>query len=257
MLKRIILRLKKEYSIDCSPAVVVSDGRTDEHTLAVTDDKAAMSTFKSNGIPVLFVCDKDEFVNGADYVTDDISQCDYAYLDMVYSRQKNIPLEILETPRCRVREMTVGDLPALYEMYDDEMIRKYTEPLYDYEKEKEYTESYIRNMYGFYGFGLWLAFDKASGRLAGRAGISIREIDGKSCHELGYIIASDFRQKGYATEICTGIIEYAFETLGFDELYLVTEKDNPASVRTAKKLGFSLISEGDKYFIYKKESGHE
>ena len=250
MLKRIILYLRKNCIINCKPAVAYDKGEPDEYTLAVIDDENVMKKFRSRGIPVLFVSESNEFVDGADYVTDDISGCDYDYFNMVYSRQKNIPLKILETSRCIVREMSVDDLPLLYKMYDDDMVRRYVEPLYEYEKEKEYTENYIENMYGFYGFGLWLAFDRETGDLAGRAGISIREIDGKSCHELGYVISSDYRRKGYAYEICKGIIKYAFEKLGIKDIYLVTEKDNIPSEKTAEKLGFHRISENDEYYIY-------
>lgn len=30
-------------------------------------------------------------------------------------------------------------------------------------------------MYGYYGYGMWLVFDKASGELIGRAGLEHRE----------------------------------------------------------------------------------
>ena len=55
---------------------------------------------------------------------------------MVYSRYKNIPLQILETERTYVREITTDDVKALYSLYDDEAL-KYVEPLYEYDEDSE------------------------------------------------------------------------------------------------------------------------
>ncbi|MFR2511412.1 MAG: hypothetical protein ACLS9K_04365 [Lachnospira eligens] len=43
-------------------------------------------------------------------------------------------------------------------------------------------------MYGFFGYGLWLVFDKKTGELVARAGIENRSIDGQNCQELGYLV---------------------------------------------------------------------
>lgn len=45
-------------------------------------------------------------------------------------------------------------------------------------------KNYIENMYGFYGYGLWLVFEKETDELIGRAGIEIRNIDGADKNEL-------------------------------------------------------------------------
>ena len=39
---------------------------------------------------------------------------------------------------------------------------------------KAFTIKYIENMYGFFGYGLWLVFDKKTGELVARAGIENR-----------------------------------------------------------------------------------
>ena len=36
---------------------------------------------------------------------------------------------------------------------------------------QEFDLRYIKNMYGFFEYGLWLVFEKKSGELIGRAGI--------------------------------------------------------------------------------------
>ena len=106
----------------------------------------------------------------------------------------------------------------------------YVEPLYDYETELEYQKAYIENMYGFYEYGMWLVFSKETGELIGRAGLEH--------NEMGYMIAPELWNRGYATEVCRFIIDYARENTDFEELYCRIDERNEASVRLAKKLGF-------------------
>lgn len=68
---------------------------------------------------------------------------DHGYLAMVYSRYKNIPLQILETERTYVREITTDDVKALYSLYDDEAL-KYVEPLYEYDEEVIFTKNILK-----------------------------------------------------------------------------------------------------------------
>lgn len=247
MLKHIELILKdKENNI--------KENITKEDSLIITDSEDVLFECKNKGFAVLFYSQDNRFVEGADYVTDSLENCDREYLEMVFAREKGLPLTILETKRTVVREMTVEDLPLLYELYDDDEVRKYVEPLYPYEKEKEFTESYIRNMYGFYGFGLWLVFNKANNELIGRAGISIRNIDGEDKHELGYIIGKKYRRQGYAYEVCSAIKKYAFSEIKMEDLFIVSDKRNLPSCDLADKLGFgeSGLSEvnGCEYMIF-------
>ena len=57
--------------------------------------------------------------------------------------------------------------------------------------------------------------------------------------EMGYMIAPEFQNQGYATEVCRFIIDYARENTDFEELYCRIDERNTASVRLAKKLGFT------------------
>ena len=69
-----------------------------------------------------------------------------------------------------VKEFSMDYLDALFELYEGEGMTEYIEPLYPYEQEKEYQQAYIRHMYGFYGYGMWIVCDKNPGALIGRAG---------------------------------------------------------------------------------------
>ncbi len=251
MLNKILLlcncKINTSYTVtdiieECSP----------DNTLVITDREENISRFATPGFALLFVCNEDKFISGAKYITESLAGCDDEYFNMIFARQKKLPLTILNTERTTVREMTVSDLEELYVIYDDELVRKYIEPLYEYEEEKLFTEKYIENMYGLYGYGLWIVEDIRTGGIIGRIGISIRNIDGKDCNELGYIIRREYRRQGYAGEVCRSILNYAAETLGMQEIYIVTEQDNLYSERLALSLGFDKFSEiRDENIIYK------
>lgn len=167
---------------------------------------------------------------GTRYAVESLAELDIEYLERVRGRYNHIPWDIGETERCLIRELSLSDLPALYELYDKPGMTDYVEPLYDYETELEYQKAYIENMYGFYEYGMWLVFSKKTGKLIGRAGLEH--------NEMGYMIAPELWNRGYATEVCRFIIDYARENTDFEELYCRIDERNVASVRLAKKLGF-------------------
>ncbi|MCD7709637.1 MAG: GNAT family N-acetyltransferase, partial [Clostridiales bacterium] len=119
------------------------------------------------------------------------------------------------------------------------------EPLYPYDEELEYQKNYISHMYHYYGYGMWLVFEKKSGKLIGRAGIENRLYPEGMGMELGYVIHPKWQKKGIATEVCRAIIDYAAEKLGCQQLNLLTDGGNAASAALARKLGFSCVGETD------------
>lgn len=167
---------------------------------------------------------------GTRYAVESLAEIDIEYLERVRRRYNHIPWDIGETDRCLIRELSLSDLPALYELYDKPGMTDFVEPLYDYETELEYQKAYIENMYGFYEYGMWLVFSKETGKLIGRAGLEH--------NEMGYMIAPEFQNLGYATEVCRFIVDYAQKNTDFEELYCRIDEKNVASVRLAKRLGF-------------------
>lgn len=160
------------------------------------------------------------------------------YMEQVYKRFHHIPWNILDTAHLKVREMTVDDLDSLYEVYNHPSITRYMEGLYeDREKEAAYTRDYIKNVYGFYGYGLWIVEEKDSGQIIGRAGLSHRE--GYEEPELGYVIGKKYQNKGYATEVCKAILKYGTKEFGFKHFNAFVHKDNGASIRICEKCGMN------------------
>lgn len=175
----------------------------------------------------------------ADMLVEGFDEVDFCFLERVYQRAHGIPWNVIETRRCILREIRVEDLDALYVMYQGKSITRFMEGLYeDRQKEEEYTRAYIRSMYGFYGYGMWIAEEKSSGKLIGRAGLDHLQLEGETILELGYVIAEEYQNQGYATELCQEILKFAGKASGFSDIYCLIQKENEISVHLAEKLGF-------------------
>lgn len=165
----------------------------------------------------------------------------------------------METPRLIIREMSIMDLDDLYSIYD-ENVTKYVENLYeDRKEEEEFTSAYIKNMYGYYGYGLWILQLK-DGTIIGRAGLSNRMVDGEIKLEAGYLVGSSFQRNGYAFEAMSYIIEYAFDELESEEINCFIKEGNTPSIKLAERLGFKADGtvrcdemEYIRYIKYKRE----
>ena len=207
--------------------------------IAATDEMIAIG--KELGIATIAYA-KSEFLNqsyqGVDMVVEGFEEVDADFLEKMYQRYYRIPWTILETDRCVVRELSLEDLDGLFELYADDGMDDFTEPLYSYEEEKEFQRAYIENMYRYFGYGMWLVFEKETEVLIGRAGLEHREYNGIVELELGYLIGKKYQGKGYATEVCTAIIDYAKECAGFERINTVIQDGNEISIALSKKLGF-------------------
>ncbi len=176
------------------------------------------------------------------------------YLERVYRRQRGSPWDLLETDRCLLRETCLEDLDAFYEIYAEPSVTEFMEPLFeDRAKEEAYVESYRENIYEFYGFGIWTVVEKETGRIIGRAGISMRE--GFDVPEIGFVIGVPWQGKGYAYEVCRACLDYAFGELGFEEVIALVQPGNAPSEGLCRKLGMreageTVAEDGVKYRKY-------
>lgn len=71
--------------------------------------------------------------------------------------------------------------------------------------------------------------------------------------EIGFFIDADFAGKGIITKALTVLMDYYFETLQFNKLFLRTHKTNIAARALAEKCGFEI--EGTLRKDYKTTSG--
>ena len=223
----------------------LGSGINENGLLWITDQGQRAQELLRQGCPVLVWLhenNRDQDFSGVRYACEDISGLDGDYLEKVYRRYGGIPWDILTTDRCLVRETCVEDLDALYEIYGDPSVTRYTEGLYPERKQEEaYLQDYTENMYYFYNYGVWTICDKTSGQVIGRAGFSNRE--GYENPELGFVIGVPWQKQGYATEVCEALLKYGKEELGFEQVQMLVMPENEISLHLAGKLGFCRLDQ--------------
>lgn len=228
-----------------SHAVITSEysaAQIDDAAILLTDDVSLARECSQKQIPYLFLLhdqNKHESLPCGAYCVENLSDVSYEYLDKVYRRAKGLPWKILTTKRLEIREITVEDVPRLYELYADECITRYMEPLFpEQQQEEDYTRDYIQNIYHFYGYGMWLIVLKEEGEVIGRAGLEYKE--GFEGLELGFMLGKEYQQQGYAYEACQAILDYAREELEQASFRAIVHRENMASRQLCEKLGFRI-----------------
>ncbi len=227
-----------------------------KQTLFIADEPECFCLLLQKSLYVIALYheyNKNRSFPGALYAVEDIFQLEYRSYVEAYRRLAGIPWDILETPRLLVRESTLSDIPDFYRIYQTPSVTDYMEPLFEDPKEEAaYLETYIKQVYGFYGFGIWTVILKETGQIIGRAGLNIRE--GYDLPELGFVIEANWQNQGLAFEVCDAILRYAKEELDLIELQAFVKEDNLASKRLLEKLGFSyhrdVFEKGRDYQLY-------
>ena len=154
---------------------------------------------------------------------------------------------ILETPRLLLREITPEDYDALAAILRD------AQTMYAYEgafTETETREWLARMLarYQAFGFGLWAVILKETGQMIGQMGITWQQADGEQVPELGYLFNRAFWHQGYAIEAAETCKRYAFETLGFPELYSIIRSTNIPSMNVAIRNGMAIRKQFVKHY---------
>lgn len=229
---RVILELHKLKEEEC--LMIAATGKT----LRIIEKMNIASIGYLNPI-----CGKQD-LSQTEVLVEGFDEVDFFFLERIYQRKHGIPWTVIETDRCFLREMTMEDLDALYQLYEEPEITRYMEGLYeDREKEEEYTRAYINNMYRFYGYGMWLVIEKETGKIIGRAGLNNVDIHGEPALEMGYMVGKLYQNQGYATEVCEGILQFAAEATEFKMINCLIQKENVKSVHLIEKLDFTWEEE--------------
>jgi RimJ/RimL family protein N-acetyltransferase len=108
-------------------------------------------------------------------------------------------------------------------------------------EELEAKAERLRQMRGKFDLGQDFAygiFDAAEKECLGATGLHTRQGEGK--RELGYWIATAHTRQGYATEVCSALLQVAFRVDRVARAEIRCEPGNVASVGVAKKIGMKL-----------------
>lgn len=244
-----------------SPELTASD------TIIVTDINAGCQAAAFLSIPAVGIVPSIESsMYGAALITDDANTLTLLLLTKVWHRYHHIPLTIGKTKRLFIRELSVSDIPALFDLYQNPSVTRYIEKMDDLAAETDKITAYITTVYPFYDYGQWGIFCTKSNRLLGKIGIEQKSYPGLSSpfYEVSYMLGFPFWHKGYAAESLEFIIQYAKKELCLPSLTAIIDVQNTPSLKLAKKTGFipktPLMVQGRSCMAYEyclKENPHQ
>jgi ribosomal-protein-alanine N-acetyltransferase len=145
---------------------------------------------------------------------------------------------MLETERLYLRPLTQSDGDAIFAMRSDrDVMRFIREP-----QNRAETDDWIRLVSSRWEkdrIGFCALIEKRRGEFLGWCGIwRLKETNEL---EVGYAVAKNFWNRGFATEAAEKFIEYAFDRLRPDKIVAVAEPKNWASRRVMEKLGMQFV----------------
>lgn len=152
-----------------------------------------------------------------------------------------LSVPVLETERLRLRGPVIADLDALADFMTSDRARFVGGPI-----GREDSWRMLMRMAGHWalrGYGLWLAEERETGKLAGWAGI-LHHIDWTE-PELAWSVFPDFEGKGIAYEAALAARDHAARHFGVVAPMSQIDPKNARSRRLAERLGAHFERDGE------------
>ena len=149
---------------------------------------------------------------------------------------------LLETLNLRIRDWELRDAKLLYPIYSNPEVMRFTTQ--GVVRSIGDAENWVRMRIEFnegnkYKIGALVL--KENNRLIGRCGLGyLKELDEI---ELGCVIDDRYWRRGFATEACRGVIEYAFNELNLLRIIAFAHPLNIASIKLMQKSGMKPLTE--------------
>ena len=153
----------------------------------------------------------------------------------------------LETERLYLREMEQSDFDSLCKILKDEETMYAYEGAFNDTEVQEWLDRQIAR-YQKYGFGLWAAVVKESGKMIGQCGLTMQPWKDKELLEIGYLFQREYWHRGYAVETAKACKKYAFEVLEADEVCSIIRDTNIASQNVAIRNGMAVTDTWTKHY---------
>lgn len=152
------------------------------------------------------------------------------------------PFPRLETERLVLRQIDNKDVDELHEILGDDEVAKfdYFYPVKSKSEVMKFIERYKEELEKSEEVTWGIAL-KDSNKLIGTCCFGNFD-DGARRTEIGYDIAQDHWNKGYATEALEAIISFGFNIINLNRIEATITPGNDASVKVLKKLNF--VQEG-------------
>ena len=140
----------------------------------------------------------------------------------------------METKDLILRDWQEHDAKALYEMCLDDILRKSGIAFYDSVSESQNVIHYWKANRGFK-----VITDRRNDSFIGFISLGdMNRYDGYV--EMEYAIATEYRNKGYATQAVKQILEYGFREMNLSVIAAWVRSHNQASISVLEKCSFTL-----------------
>ena len=146
----------------------------------------------------------------------------------------------MKTNRLVLRHFQEAHAKPLFEFMRDTEAMKHTYVAPSYEKCLARLTAYEAKRPAL-GFAPWVAYTAKEGSIVGWGGLSVDPEEPEWGLEVSYAFAPDTWGQGYATELVTHSVAYAFKVLSAKEVHAFAKPHNAASVRVLQKCGFGLL----------------
>ena len=146
---------------------------------------------------------------------------------------------VLKTERLALRRLGQEDFEALCKILQDAVAMRAYEHAFSDAEVQEWLDRQM-GRYQEYGLGLWAVILQQSGELIGQCGLTWQDCAGKQVLEVGYLFQRAYWHQGYAIEAAAACRDYAFETVGVDEVFSIIRDNNLPSQNVAKRNGMSV-----------------
>ncbi len=201
-------------SVEDNGAAVGKKGKyaiDQKYIVYLSDNPQRIRQAKTQGYPVIVYLRENTPLDASAYAVTSLLAIDEEYLTWVYCHSKGIPQVITTTDRLIIREMVMSDLDALLEIYETNEKTVFFQAFYDNKEEAAvYLADYIKNVYDFYGYGIWgICLRRDEEKIIGIIGFTPR----KDALEMGYALAKAYQGKGYIIEARRAVMEYAEDKL--------------------------------------------
>ncbi|HHS3013009.1 GNAT family N-acetyltransferase [Legionella pneumophila serogroup 1] len=155
-------------------------------------------------------------------------------------------MRILETKRLFLRTFQEEDVESLIAINQDPKVMQFFPSIPTREETIAFIDRVISHQEEK-NFSLYAAEIKNTGEMIGFVGLFTAAFEAHftPAIEIGWRISSKHWNQGYATEAAKAVLDYAFKTLGLDEIVSFTSILNKPSIQVMRKIGLHTNSEDD------------
>jgi [ribosomal protein S5]-alanine N-acetyltransferase len=144
----------------------------------------------------------------------------------------------IETPRLILRQWQASDYGPFIAMNLDSQVMRYFPSTQTREQTLALVER-VNQHFAQHGYGVFAVERKDTGQFIGFTGLSVPRFESyfTPCVEIGWRLAKEHWNQGFAQEGARASLDFGFNKLGLKEIYSFTSIHNLPSINVMKKIG--------------------